>query len=296
MRSATTKAGWLGLVLALGACGGGGGGGAASETTPESTTASSETPASSSGDETASTEAAAPAAPPPRVRVIHASADANVGAISVSIDSAEPFATGVAYGTASGYVAVASGRHNVYARGAEDESGMAPTLGLASDVLEDEHAYTVFFVTQGSADAPFALYTGDDDDSPPAEGAAIRFFHALEGVDDVDFCTPGSGRGAGTALFADVARNALGTANGLRYTDLPAGESATVQVRQHSSTVCSGRMIGVAHFPVAVGTSYTAVAIGRSGGRGRGASPQLLVCRDAPDGDGACEAVALSAR
>ncbi len=289
-----SRAMWLGLVLTLGACGGGGGG--TSEAAHEDTTAASEPPASSSGDEHPAEEPAEPVAAPPRVRLVHASADANVGAISASIDSAEPFATGVGYGTASPYVAVASGRHNVYVRGAEDDSGMAPTLGLASDVLEDEHAYTVFFVTQGSADAPFALYTGDDDDSPGDESAAIRFFHALEGVDDVDLCTPGSGRGAGTALFADVARNALGTANGLRYTDLPAGESATVQVRQHSSTVCSGRVIGVAHFAAASGTSYTAVAIGRSGGRGRGASPQLLVCRDAPAGDGGCETVALASR
>lgn len=273
---------------ALFACGGGGGGESHAETTPAQT----ETTTDSSGDDTSTTtsspevEAAPPAAAAPRVRVIHATNDEAAAHISVGLDaSGDPFVTSIAYGTGSGYVAVAEGRHSITVHGENDA-----VLGLASDVLEAGHAYTVFFVTQGAADAPFALYTGDDDDTPGEDVAAIRFFHAIQGVDDVDFCLM-EGRSA-SPLFADVAPNALGSSQNLRYVDLPTGD-VTVQLRAHASEVCHGRPVGSAHFSATAGTSYTAIAIGRPSGRPR-APAQLLVCRDAPNGDGGCDAVALS--
>jgi hypothetical protein len=280
-------------ALALVACGGGSGETRTTETTPDTTETSPPAPAATSdaADETPPP----PAATAPRVRVIHATNDEAAASISVGIDSdAEPFVASLAYGRASGYVAVAEGRHSVMVYGAESDTGRT-TLGLASDVLESDHAYTVFFVTQGAADAPFALYTGDDDDDPGDEVAAIRFFHAIQGVDDVDLCTPGAtARAAGTPLFADVARNALGSAANLRYVDLEPAAEVALQVRAHSSDVCHGRLIGVSRFTPTAGISYTAVAIGNPSGRPRAAA-QLLICRDAPSGDGGCDTVALAA-
>lgn len=285
------------LSSALAACGGG----AAEtheETTPASDTTGSESTSASSepAPDTQPAAATTPSANAPRVRVIHATSDEAAADVSVGLDSDEPFVASLAYGHASGYVAVEEGRHSLVVHGPETETH-SPVLGLASDVLEADHAYTLFFVTQGSADAPFALYTGDDDDHPGEDVAALRFFHAMIGVDDVDVCLAGSGRGAaGQPLFADVARNSLGTSQGLRYDDLPAGADVALQVRAHSSPPCGGRMIGVAHFTPTAGTSYTAVAIGRR--TGRPAAPmQLMVCTDAPaEGAGACETVALAAR
>jgi hypothetical protein len=277
-------------ALALAACGGGSTATQTTETTPDTTTTDTTTAdTSDSGG-----QAPPPAAEPPRMRVIHATNDAAAASISVGLDSqAEPFVASLAYGEGSGYVAVAEGRHSVMVYGAESDTGRA-TLGLASDVLEAAHAYTVFFVTQGAADAPFALYTSDDDDDPGDEVAAIRFFHAIQGVDDVDFCQPGAtARATGTPLFADVARNALGSAANLRYVDLEATGEVALQVRAHASEVCHGRMIGVGRFTPQAGTSYTAIAIGNPSGRPRAAA-QLMICRDAPVGDGGCDRVALA--
>lgn len=277
------------VALALVACGGGSSEAASTETTPP--------PAEQSHAEATSgdTEAAPPppAAPPPRIRVVHASSDEAAGSIAVALDSGEPFVTGLSYGNASAYVGVAEGRHSVTVHGGSEDA--PSTLGVASDVLESDHAYTVFFVTQGSADAPFALYTGDDDDHPGDDVAGIRFFHAIVGADDVDVCLPGpTTRAPSEPVFADVAPNALGSADALRYADLPAGTEVALQVRAHASPPCHGRAIGVGHFTPEAGVPYTVVAIGRTTGRPR-AALQLLVCRDAPS-DGSCTAVPLGSR
>jgi len=273
------------IALALTACGGGAAQTHTETAGPAATHEEAPPPAETHQ------EAAAPAAPPPRVRVVDACNDEAAATISASIDSDDPFVASLAYGAASAYVAVAEGRHSITIHG--PEAGGNATLGLASDVLEADQAYTVFFVTQGAADAPFALYTGDDDFHAEEDGASLRFFHAIQGVDDVDVCQPGSGRGAGTPLFADVARNALGSAGGVRYADVATGE-VSIQLRAHSSTVCSGRPIGTGHFTAAAGMTYTAIAIGRPSGRPRAAA-QLMICSDAPAGDGTCQTVALSA-
>lgn len=280
------------LVLALAslsiACGGG-----ASETRATETTPAPPSSADTSSEPAPDATAAAPASPPPRVRVVHATSDEAAGTVSVALDSGEPFVSSLAYGAASGYVAVDEGRHSIVVHGGSDDA--PSTLAVASDVLEADHAYTVFFVTQGAADAPFALYTGDDDDQPGDEVAGVRFFNAIIGGDDVDVCLPGaSARATGEPVFADVAPNALGSASGLRYADLPAGDEVALQVRAHGSPPCRGRAIGVARFTPEAGASYTAVAIGRTTGRPR-APLQLLVCRDAP-GDGSCTAVPLGSR
>ncbi len=275
------------IAFVLHACGGGTTETARTQTTPEPE-------ASPTPERTPEPEATPPAsaAVPPRLRVIHATSDEAAATISVALDSgSDPFITSLAYGNGSGYVAVEEGRHSIIAHGASTDSG-APVLGLASDVLEAEHAYTLFFVTQGAADAPFALYTGDDDDQPGEDVAALRFFHAMIGVDDVDVCLPGAtARASGEPIFADVAPNSLGTAQGIHYADVPAGESVTIQVRAHGSPPCHGRVVGVARFTPDAGTSYTAVAIGRTTGRPH-AALQLLVCSDAP-ADGACTTVAM---
>lgn len=278
------------IAFALTACGGGATETRQTETTPHAeTTPVAETPTS---DETAAPPAAATA--PPRIRVIHATSDAAAADVSVGLDSDDPFITSLTYAHGSGYVAVDEGRHSIAVHGASTDSG-SPVLGLASDVLEPEHAYTLFFVTQGAADAPFAVYTGDDDDRPGEDVAALRFFHAIIGVDDVDVCLPGAtARAAGEALFADVAPNSLGTAQGIHYADLPAGEAVAIQVRAHSSPPCGGRVTGIGRFTPDAGTSYTAVAIGRTTGHPH-AALQLLVCSDAP-ADGACNTFPMPAR
>jgi len=273
------------VALALTACGGGAAQTHTEAPPPAETHAEAPPPAETHE------EPAAPATTPPRVRVIDACNDEAAATISAAIDSDDAFVPSLGYGAASAYVAVAEGRHSITVHG--PEAGGNATLGLASDVLEADHAYTVFFVTQGAADAPFALYTGDDDFHAEEDGASLRFFHAVQGVDDVDVCLPGSGRGAGTPLFADVARNALGSANGIRYADITPGE-VSIQLRAHSSTVCSGRAIGTGHFAATAGMTYTAIAIGRPSGRPRAAA-QLMICSDAPAGDGTCQTVALSA-
>jgi hypothetical protein len=277
---------------ALAACGGGAAATQQTETTPAADTTPSPEP---TAEEPASSgESAAPEAGPPRIRVLHATSDEAASDVTVGLDSDEPVITSLTYAHGSGYVAVDSGRHSIVVHGPATESH-TPVLGLASDDLEPEHAYTLFFVTQGAADAPFALYTGDDDDHPGEDVAALRFFHAMIGVDDVDVCLPGAtARAAGEPLFADVSPNSLGTSQGIRYADIPAGESVALQVRAHSSPPCAGRMVGTGHFTPTAGTSYTAVAIGRTTGHPH-AALQLLVCSDAP-ADGTCDTVAMPAR
>lgn len=279
------------IACALSACGGGA---AASTETTTTTTTTADPEPTTQGSETSSDVAAAPPAEPaPRMRVVHATSDEAAASVSITLDGRSAVVDALAYGHASPYVDVATGRHSIVVHGPATEGGEGPSLALASDELESAHAYTVFFVTQGSADAPFALYTGDDDDEPGDDVAALRFFNAIIGGDDVDVCLPGgSARAPGEPVFADVAPNALGSANGLRYADLPAGAEVALQVRAHGSPPCRGRMIGIGRFTPTAGTSYTAVAIGRTSGRPR-AELQLMVCSDAP-ADGSCQTVALA--
>ncbi len=266
------------------------------------TAAEPEPTATTEGSEATPEPVAEAEAPPPepmsRVRVIHASSDPAAATVSIGIDArSDPLIASLAYRSGSAYTEASAGHHSVVVRGPSAEEGLeGPTLALASEELEQEHTFTAVFVSQDVADSPFTVFASEDVVAPPPEGeAAVRFFHALIGTDDVDLCLPGAtARADGTPLFADVAPNAFGSATGLQLANVPAGGEIVVQLRAHAQPICHGRVAGVARFTPTSGTSYTLVAIGRTTGRPR-VDREMLICPDAP-ADGSCTAAPITAR
>ncbi len=297
------------FVAALSAaCGGGG------SSTGEGTGAGGGTGTSTAGTGGSGSEAPAggmtassgpTASPPPpaaaHVRVIHASPEAAAATVAVYMDTgATPAIPSLAYKAAAGYADAPAGQHAVAVRPAAAAADSAPAISAQTPALEGDHYYTAIAHGLASAHNALAISFAEDNGARPEAGhAALRFFHALNGVAAVDLCLPGAtARAAGTPVFTNVAYGAFATpASGSgQYADVPAGSAVRIQVRAHAATACSGAVAGVVTITPEDRSVVTAVAVGNAGRPA--VTKEVLVCTDAPAVTGAssCTAVPIAAR
>lgn len=237
-------------------------------------------------------EAPPPPPPPGHVRVIHAAFDPIAAAIGVGFDGAEPVITELAYQQASAYVELPSGEHSVSLVGADG----AEILSWTPPALAEDGWTTL--ILSSTTDMPVEFAASADVATAPGETmAAVRVFHAIDGLDAVDVCLAGeSPRADGILIFANVAPSSFGGSEGAQYAELPVnGSEVTIQLRTANPRGCHGRIQGVARFTPTGGARYTVVAAGRNGGRPR-IDREMLFCADPPATETSCTAVLMTAR
>ena len=243
----------------------------------------------STGDE----EPPAPPPPPPppaRVRVIHAAFDPLAAAVGVSFDGGDPAITELSYQRASDYVEVSAGMHAVSLSGADGSE----ILAWSAPEMMAESFTTIILSSAEIMPVAFSVST-DVVEPPAANAAALRVFHALDGLGTVDVCIAGeSARADGILIFGGVGPNTFGGEDGARYAELPASGETTLQLRATGARTCHGRVQGVARFTPIAGNRYTLIAVGRDG-RPR-IDRELLICADPPATDVSCAAVPITNR
>ncbi len=196
-----------------------------------------------------------------RVRVVHASPDAP--AVDVLVDDAAALSN-VGYLTASDYVEVADGAHNVKVNAA----GTSTTVIDADVDLADGTDYTV--IASGLLEAIQPIVLEDDNSTPAAGTARVRAIHGAPSAPAVDVYVTAPGadlEAASPALsnvaFGDVADYLEGPAGDYQVRVTPAG-TKTVVIDSGALTLTSGQV-------------RTAIAVDAPGG---GAPFDLLILDD----------------
>lgn len=231
-----------------------------------------------------------PPPPPARVRVIHAAFDPLAAAVGVAFDGEAPLITELAYQRASDYVEVSPGMHAVSLIGADGSEILAWT----APEMTSESFTTIVLSSAEIMPVAFSV-SGDVSEPPASSAAALRVFHALDGMATVDVCIAGeSARADGILIFGGVGPNAFAGEEGARYAELPASGETTLQFRATNARTCHGRVQGVARFTPIPGNRYTLIAVGRDA-RPR-IDRELLICADPPATDVSCAAVPITNR
>lgn len=231
-----------------------------------------------------------PPPPPARVRVIHAAFDPLAAAVGIAFDGEAPLITDLAYQRASDYVELPAGTHALSLIGADGSEILAWT----APELTQESFTTIVLSSAEIMPVAFAV-SADLPEPPGGNFAALRVFHALEGLGTLDVCIAGeSARADGVLLFRAVAPSSFAGEEGARYAELPASGETTLQLRATHARTCHGRVQGVARFTPIAGNRYTLVAVGRD------ARPRIdrefLICADPPATDVSCAAVPITNR
>jgi hypothetical protein len=231
-----------------------------------------------------------PPPPPAHVRVIHAAFDPLAAAVAVAFDGEAPSITELAYQRSSEYVEVSAGMHSLSLIGADGSEILAWT---APEMAEE--SFTTIVLSSAEI-MPVAFSVSADMTEPPAgTAAALRVFHALDGMGAVDVCIAGeSARADGILVFGGLEPNTFAGEEGARYAELPTSGETTLQLRATNARTCHGRVQGVARFTPIAGSRYTVVAVGRDA-RPR-IDRELLICADPPATDVSCAAVPITNR
>ncbi len=231
-----------------------------------------------------------PPPPPAHVRVIHAAFDPLAAAVGVGFDGEAPVITELAYQRASDYVELAPGMHAVSLIGADGSE----ILAWSAPEMAEESFSTIVLSSAEVMPVAFS-FAGDVVDAPAENAAALRVFHALDGLGSVDVCIAGeSARADGILIFGGLAPNSFAGEEGARYAEVPAAGETTIQLRAANARACHGRVQGVARFSPIAGNRYTLVAVGRDA-RPR-IDRELLICADPPASNTSCAAVPITNR
>ena len=196
-----------------------------------------------------------------RVRVVHASPDAP--AVDVLVDNAEALSD-VSYLTASDYLELTDGAHNVKVNAA----GSSTTV-IDTDVdLADGTDYTV--IASGLVDAIQPIVLEDDNSTPPAGTARVRAIHGAPSAPAVDVYVTAPGADIETASPA-LSNVALGDVSD--YLEVPEGDYQVRVTGAGTKTV----VIDSGALTLTSGQVRTAIAVDAAGG---GAPFDLLVLQD----------------
>ena len=196
-----------------------------------------------------------------RVRVVHASPDAP--AVDVLLDDAAALSN-VDYLTASDYVELADGAHNVKVNAA----GTSTTVIDADVDLTDGTDYTV--IASGLLEAIQPIVLEDDNSTPAAGTVRVRAIHGAPSAPAVDVYVTAPGAdltaaspGLSNVAFGDVADYLEVPAGDYQVRVTPAG-TKTVVIDSGALTLTSGQV-------------RTAIAVDAPGG---GAPFDLLILDD----------------
>jgi hypothetical protein len=196
-----------------------------------------------------------------RVRVVHASPDAP--AVDVLVDGAKALSD-VSYLTASDYVELADGAHNVKVNAA----GTSTTV-INSDVnLTDGTDYTV--IASGLLQNIEPIVLQDDNSTPPAGSVRVRAIHGAPSAPAVDVyvTAPGADLTPASPALSNVAFGDVSD-----YLEVPAGTYQVRIVSAGTKTV----VIDSGALTLTSGQVRTAIAVDAPGG---GAPFDLLVLED----------------
>jgi hypothetical protein len=196
-----------------------------------------------------------------RLRVVHASPDAP--AVDVLVDDAAALSN-VEYLTASDYVELADGAHNVKVNAA----GTSPTVIDADVDLADGTDYTV--IASGLLDAIQPIVLEDDNSTPAAGTARVRAIHGAPSAPAVDVyvTAPGADLEAASPALSNVAFGAVAD-----YLEVPAGDYQVRVTPAGTKTV----VIDSGALTLTSGQVRTAIAVDAPGG---GAPFDLLILDD----------------
>jgi hypothetical protein len=196
-----------------------------------------------------------------RLRVVHASPDAP--AVDVLVDDAAALSN-VEYLTASDYVELADGAHNVKVNAA----GTSTTVIDADVDLADGTDYTV--IASGLLDAIQPIVLEDDNSTPAAGTARVRAIHGAPSAPAVDVyvTAPGADLEAASPALSNVAFGAVAD-----YLEVPAGDYQVRVTPAGTKTV----VIDSGALTLTSGQVRTAIAVDAPGG---GAPFDLLILDD----------------
>jgi uncharacterized protein DUF4397 len=196
-----------------------------------------------------------------RVRVVHASPDAP--AVDVLVDNTEALSD-VSYLTASDYVELADGAHNVKVNAA----GTSTTVIDADVDLTDGSDYTV--IASGLIEAIEPIVLEDDNSTPAAGTARVRAIHGAPSAPAVDIyvTAPGADLDAASPALSNVAFGDVAD-----YLEVPAGDYQVRVTAAGTKTV----VIDSGALTLASGQVRTAIAVDAADG---GAPFDLLVLND----------------
>ena len=196
-----------------------------------------------------------------RVRVIHASPDAP--AVDVLVDDAAALSN-VDYLTASDYVELADGAHNVKVNAA----GTSTTVIDADVDLADGTDYTV--IASGLLEAIQPIVLEDDNSTPAAGTARVRAIHGAPSAPAVDVyvTAPGADLEAASPAVSNVAFGDVAD-----YLEVPAGDYQVRITPAGTKTV----VIDSGALTLTSGQVRTAIAVDAPGG---GAPFDLLILDD----------------
>ena len=196
-----------------------------------------------------------------RVRVVHASPDAP--AVDVLVDDAAALSN-VDYLTASDYVELADGAHNVKVNAA----GTSTTVIDADVDLADGTDYTV--IASGLLETIQPIVLEDDNSTPAAGTARVRAIHGAPSAPAVDVyvTAPGADLEAASPALSNVAFGDVAD-----YLEVPAGD---YQVRVTPAGTKTA-VIDSGALTLTSGQVRTAIAVDAPGG---GAPFDLLILDD----------------
>jgi hypothetical protein len=196
-----------------------------------------------------------------RVRVVHASPDAP--AVDVLVDDAAALSN-VGYLTASDYVELADGAHNVKVNAA----GTSTTVIDADVDLADGTDYTV--IASGLLEAIQPIVLEDDNSTPAAGTARVRAIHGAPSAPAVDVyvTAPGADLEAASPALSNVAFGDVAD-----YLEVPAGDYQVRVTPAGTKTV----VIDSGALTLTSGQVRTAIAVDAPGG---GAPFDLLILDD----------------
>ena len=196
-----------------------------------------------------------------RVRVVHASPDAP--AVDVLVDDAAALSN-VDYLTASDYVELADGAHNVKVNAA----GTSTTVIDADVDLADGTDYTV--IASGLLEAIQPIVLEDDNSTPAAGTARVRAIHGAPSAPAVDVyvTAPGADLEAASPALSNVAFGDVAD-----YLEVPAGDYQVRVTPAGTKTV----VIDSGALTLTSGQVRTAIAVDAPGG---GAPFDLLILVD----------------
>lgn len=196
-----------------------------------------------------------------RLRVVHASPDAP--AVDVLVDDAAALSN-VDYLTASDYVELADGAHNVKVNAA----GTSTTVIDADVDLADGTDYTV--IASGLLDAIQPIVLEDDNSTPAAGTARVRAIHGAPSAPAVDVyvTAPGADLEAASPALSNVAFGDVAD-----YLEVPAGDYQVRVTPAGTKTV----VIDSGALSLTSGQVRTAIAVDAPGG---GAPFDLLILDD----------------
>lgn len=196
-----------------------------------------------------------------RLRVVHASPDAP--AVDVLVDDAAALSN-VDYLTASDYVELADGAHNVKVNAA----GTSTTVIDADVDLADGTDYTV--IASGLLDAIQPIVLEDDNSTPAAGTARVRAIHGAPSAPAVDVyvTAPGADLEAASPALSNVAFGDVAD-----YLEVPAGDYQVRVTPAGTKTV----VIDSGALTLTSGQVRTAIAVDAPGG---GAPFDLLILDD----------------